>query len=128
MGNAAVERHYRVKELASLWGFSENTIIRMFAAESGVIRLQSGTGKRKYTTLSIPESIALRVNQRLGQEPLRAQHPDNPLRVIRLRDLHTGETKKRRKILKLTPGHQLASWEHVPKTMRPVDGHATENS
>jgi hypothetical protein len=46
----AFERHYRVKELAALWGFCENTIIKQFANEPGVIRLQQG-GRRKYATL-----------------------------------------------------------------------------
>src|SRR5664279_4188811 len=95
MSAAALEKHYRVRELAALWGFSDNTIIRLFATEPAVIRLESGTGRRKYTTLSIPESVALRVHERLGQEPLQAQLPTgNPLRVIRLRDLDAGMAKK----------------------------------
>src|ERR1700730_8979647 len=52
MSSAALEKHYRVRELALLWGFSDNTIIRIFANEPGVIRLESGAGKRKYITLS----------------------------------------------------------------------------
>src|ERR1039458_7902294 len=52
----AVEKHYRVKELADLWGFSENTIIKLFGNEDGVLRLESPTGKRKYATLSIPRN------------------------------------------------------------------------
>ena len=99
---AALEKHYRVRELASLWGFSDNTIIRLFAAEPGVIRLESGTVKRKYTTLSIPESVAFRVHQRLGSKPLQANlSASNSLRVIHLRDLQGGVPKHTRKILKL---------------------------
>src|SRR4030095_12590147 len=48
MSAAALEKHYRVRELAALWGFSDNTIIRIFASEPGVIRLESGVGRRKY--------------------------------------------------------------------------------
>jgi hypothetical protein len=59
----AVEKHYRVKELADLWGFSENTIIKLFSNEDGVPRLESPTGKRKYATLSIPETVAIRVQK-----------------------------------------------------------------
>src|SRR5689334_15016268 len=110
MSSAALEKHYRVGELAALWGFSDNTIIRIFAWEPGVIRLESGTGRRKYTTLSIPESVALRVHERLGQEPLQAQFPTgNPLRVIRLRDLDTGMAKQTRNVLKLKSRQQLAN-------------------
>ena len=103
--NPVSERHYRVRELATLWGFSANTIIRLFATEEGVVRLVSGTGKRKYVTLSIPESVALRVHERLGREARQAQFPPpNPLRVIRLRDLNAGMAKRPRDVIKLKTG------------------------
>ena len=121
MSSAAMGKHYRVQELASLWGFSHNTIIRLFTAEPGVIRLESSAGKRKYTTLSIPESVALRVHQRLSQESLQAHlTAGNPLRIIRLRDLDTGVAKKPRNILKLKSGQQLANREGVPESVRPA--------
>jgi hypothetical protein len=104
MSSAALEKHYRVRELAALWGFSDNTIIRMFACEPGVVRLESGGGRRKYTTLSIPESVALRVHERLSQESLQAQlSAGNPVRVIRLRDFDAGVAKKPRNVLELHP-------------------------
>ena len=114
MSSAALEKHYRVKELATLWGFSDNTIIRMFASEPGVIRLESGSGRRKYTSLSIPVSVALRVHERLGHEPFQAHlTATNPLRVVRLRDLYGGVAKKPRNILKLKPGQKFANREGV---------------
>src|SRR5437879_6202794 len=65
----ALETHYRPRELAALWGFSDRTVINLFASEPGVIRLNPGTGKlRRYVTLSIPESVALRVHERLSRE------------------------------------------------------------
>lgn len=129
MGSAALEKHYRVRELAALWGFSDNTIIRLFASEAGLIRLETGAGKRKYTTLSIPESIALRVHERLGKEPLQAQFSGgNPLRVIRLRDLDAGMPKKPRNILKLKASQQLANGERVSETMRATVGNAAPRS
>jgi hypothetical protein len=98
----ALERHYRVRELAVLWGFSDNTIIKLFATEQGVIRLQPCAGKRKYQTLSIPESVAARVHERLGYQPLQTARPAvGPLRVIRLRDLHAGVSKQPGHIIKL---------------------------
>ena len=101
----ALEKHYRVRELGELWGFSDNTVIRLFTAEPGVIRLESGAGRRKYTTLSIPESVALRVHQRLSHEPLQTHLPTgNPLRVVHLRHLDTRVTQKPRNILKLKTG------------------------
>ena len=97
--SVAVEKHYRVKELADLWGFSQNTIIKLFSGEEGVLRLESPTGKRKYATLSIPESIATRVHERLGNQALKAAPAcRNPLRVMHLRDLDARMTKQSRYI------------------------------
>jgi MarR-like DNA-binding transcriptional regulator SgrR of sgrS sRNA len=121
MSSAALEKHYRVRELAALWGFSDNTIIRMFDCEAGVVRLESGAGRRKYTTLSIPESVALRVHERLSQESLQAQlSAGNPVRVIRLRDLDAGVAKKPRNVLKLKSGEEHRNGERVSKAMRPA--------
>jgi len=98
----AFERHFRVKELAKLWGFCENTVIKLFSNEPGVLRLERVTGKRTYVTLSIPESVALRVHERLGHKPLQAQLPAcNPLRVVRLRDLNGRVAKKPLNVIKL---------------------------
>lgn len=119
MSSSALEKHYRVRELAALWGFSDNTIIRMFACEPGVVRLESGAGRRKYTTLSIPESVALRVHERLSQESLQAQlSAGNTIRVIRLRDLDAGVAKKPRNVLKSS--EEIANGEGVSKAMRPA--------
>jgi hypothetical protein len=93
----------------------------MFACEPGVVRLESGVGRRKYTTLSIPESVALRVHERLSQESLQAQlSAGNPVRVIRLRDLDAGVAKKPRNVLKLKSGEEIANGERVSKAMRPT--------
>ena len=100
MGNFAFERHYRVKELAGLWGLSPKTVTRIFADEAGVIRLANGvTHKRKYATLSISESVALRVHERLGNQ---ATFPEGrPLRMIRLGDL--ARSGKRQTFVSLKP-------------------------
>ena len=105
MGSLAFEKHYRVRELARLWGLSAKTVTRMFVEEAGVIRVANdGTGKRKYATLSIPESVALRVHERLGNQPFQATLAGgHPLRIIRLGDLHAGVSKKPRNILKRNP-------------------------
>ena len=128
-GVAALERHYRVRELGKLWGFSDNTIIRLFATEPGFIRLEGGAGRRKYTTLSIPESVALRVHERLSHESLQADlATGNPLRIIRLRDLDTRMAKKPRHILKLKSGKELSNGEGVPQSVRPTVRNATSGS
>jgi hypothetical protein len=73
MGSFAFEKHYRVRELANLWGLSAKTVARIFADETGVIRVTNyGARKRKYATLSIPETVASRVHERLGNKPFQA--------------------------------------------------------
>ena len=112
MGSLAFEKHYRVKELADIWGLSPKTISRIFADEVGVIRVANdGTGKRKYETLSIPESVASRVHERLGSQAFQASlQGGQPLRIIRLtsRDAGTSSTKPRR-LIKLKSAQDLVS-------------------
>lgn len=104
--SVALERHYRTKDLAELWGFSYHTIINLFEHEPGVLRLQSrnDTTRRKYITLSIPASVAARVHERLSLSHQSLQSPRStarPLRVIRLRDLHRRVPQKDLNVLKL---------------------------
>jgi hypothetical protein len=64
------ERHYSVAELAERWNLSADTIRKLFEDEPGVLVLgESFTrrGKRRYTTLRIPESVAARVHRRLSK-------------------------------------------------------------
>jgi transcriptional regulator GlxA family with amidase domain len=63
----AFERHYSVLEMAAMWSLSERTIRRMFDGEEGVVNWgHSGMRrKRAYQTLRIPESVMLRVYQRI---------------------------------------------------------------
>jgi len=97
----ALEKHYRVEELAELWALSCESIRRLFSEEPGVIRLtRPGVNKRKYVTLSIPCSVAVRVHERLGHKPLQAKLPTaNPPRIILLRDLHRRVPKKLRQVI-----------------------------
>lgn len=64
------ERHYTVGELAERWNLSPDTIRRLFGNEPGVLMLGEGgrsRGKRRYTTLRIPESVVERVHRRLSK-------------------------------------------------------------
>jgi hypothetical protein len=54
--NGAFEKHNRVRKLARLWGFCDNTIVSHFASEPEVLRLERVTAKRRYVTMSIPET------------------------------------------------------------------------
>jgi hypothetical protein len=61
-------RVYTPKELAELWQLSENSIRRLFQDRPGVFTLGDSNprGRRGYTTLRIPESLALRVWRERG--------------------------------------------------------------
>jgi len=115
----AEEKHYRAKDLAELWGFSASTIINLFRDEPGVLKLASATGeRRRYVTLSIPESVATRVRQRLCNQPFEAKPARRrPLRVVRLRDLHAGVPEQPRDIVKLHSRKQAANSKGVTKTV-----------
>lgn len=59
---------YIVNELATLWGFSPDKIRELFHDEPDVIKVKSPAkkGKRAYTSLRIPESVAARVHRRMS--------------------------------------------------------------
>ena len=65
---SAFEKHYSVQEVAELWGYSENTIRRIFQDEKGVLKQgrPETRFKRKRFQLSIPESVLIRVHQRMS--------------------------------------------------------------
>jgi hypothetical protein len=91
------ERHYRVQELAELWAMSVKTITRLFETEPGVVRLTNeGKGKRAYATISIPESVAIRVHERLSQpkapeQILHLRDKRQPPRIIKFRELRKSQ-------------------------------------
>ena len=65
-----VELHYTVAEIAEKWKLSEDAIRRLFEKEPGVLVLGrdgQASGRRRYTTLRIPESVAARVHRRLSK-------------------------------------------------------------
>jgi hypothetical protein len=64
----AFERHFTVKELASLWNLSEDTVRRCFQRERGVVEVtgRKKMSKRRYATLRIPESVAIRVHAKMS--------------------------------------------------------------
>ena len=58
------EKHYRVGELAGLWGLGRETVRKIVKDEPGVIKIRQGR-KRADTTYSVPESVARRIHTRL---------------------------------------------------------------
>lgn len=66
------ERHFTPSELGELWNLSEATIRRAFESEPGVLIFENPARNpnRRRRTLRIPESVALRVYERLGTRRL----------------------------------------------------------
>jgi hypothetical protein len=64
---SALERHFTIQQVAELWGWSDDTVRRTFRHEPGVIAIMhpERRGKRPYSKLSIPESVLVRVHERL---------------------------------------------------------------
>jgi hypothetical protein len=60
------EQHFSPADLSKTWGLSVDTIRAIFADEPGVIKHRVSTGKRPYTTLRIPFSVAARVHTRIS--------------------------------------------------------------
>jgi hypothetical protein len=65
--NPAFERHYTVQEIAELWGYSRQTVSRIFRNESGVLKITNARSKNRriHITLRVPESVLIRMHNRL---------------------------------------------------------------
>jgi hypothetical protein len=64
MDATAFEKHYRISELACLWGLGRETVRQLVKDDPGVIKIRMGRNKR-HTTYSVPESAAQRIHTRL---------------------------------------------------------------
>jgi len=58
------ERHYRIGELAQLWGLGRETVRKLAKDEPGVLKIRMGP-KRAHTFYSVPESVARRIHTKL---------------------------------------------------------------
>ena len=58
------EKHYRVSDLAKLWGLGRETVRKLVKDDPGVIKVRQGR-KKVHTTYSVPESAAKRIHTRL---------------------------------------------------------------
>jgi transposase len=85
--------NWRVRDIAARWGVSQNTVTNIFRNEPGVLRIgNSQSGKRQKVTLSVPENVLLRVEQRLSAIPEKIEpKPKKTLRVINLREMRAGK-------------------------------------
>jgi len=64
LDNTTFEKHYRVGDLARLWGLWRETVRKLVKDDPGVIKIRMGR-KRAHTIYSVPESAAQRIHTRL---------------------------------------------------------------
>lgn len=62
--NTAFERHFRISDLAHLWGLGRETVRKLVKDDPGVIKIRMGR-KKAHTIYSVPESVARRIHTRL---------------------------------------------------------------
>lgn len=60
----AFEKHYRIGDLAKLWGLGRETVRKIVKDDPGVIKIRMGR-KKAHTIYSVPESAAHRIHTRL---------------------------------------------------------------
>src|SRR5215471_17633430 len=58
------EAHYRISDLARLWGLGRETVRKLVKDDPGVIKIGMGR-KKAHTIYSVPESAAHRIHTRL---------------------------------------------------------------
>jgi len=58
--NTTFERHYRISDLARLWGLGRETVRKLIKDDPGVIKIRMGR-KKAHTIYSVPESAARRM-------------------------------------------------------------------
>jgi hypothetical protein len=79
--NTTFERHYRISDLARLWGLGRETVRKLVKDDPGVIKIRMGR-KKAHTVYSVPESAARRIHTRLlnaSQVPLPESLPASAL-------------------------------------------------
>ena len=62
---SAFERHYRIGELAHLWGLGRETVRKILINEPGVLKIRMGR-KKAHVMYSVPESVVCRLHTRLA--------------------------------------------------------------
>src|SRR5271155_5606193 len=62
------EKHYRIGDLARMWGLGRETVRKLVKDDPGVIKIRMGK-KKEHTVYSIPESAARRIHTRLLNAP-----------------------------------------------------------
>ena len=64
MESPAFEKHYRIGDLAKIWGLGRETIRKLVKDDPDVLKIRMGR-KKAHTVYSVPESTAKRIHTRL---------------------------------------------------------------
>ena len=64
MLDVTFEKHYRIGELARIWGLGRETVRKLVHNDPGVVKIRMGR-KKTHTVYSVPESAARRIHTRL---------------------------------------------------------------
>jgi len=62
--NTTFEKHYRISDLARLWGLGRETVRKLVKDDPGIVKVRLGR-KKAHTIYSVPESAAQRIHTRL---------------------------------------------------------------
>jgi hypothetical protein len=81
------EAHYRISDLARLWGLGRETVRKLVKDDPGVIKIRMGR-KKAHTIYSIPESAAHRIHTRLLNTDQVRQPESVPALVSAYRQTH----------------------------------------
>ena len=65
MESPAFEKHYRIGDLAKIWGLGRETIRKLVKDDPDVLKIRMGR-KKAHTVYSVPESTAKRIHTRLS--------------------------------------------------------------
>lgn len=76
---AAMERHFSIRQIAEQWNLSEDSVRRLFEHEHGVLVIEPPRGRmsrrRRYRTLRIPAAVVERVHRRMSVVSTATQIP-----------------------------------------------------
>jgi hypothetical protein len=76
--NATFERHYRIGDLARIWGLGRETVRKLVKDDPGVVKVRMGR-KKAHTIYSVPVSAAQRIHTRLlNATPVRSPELSPP--------------------------------------------------
>ena len=85
--NTTFEKHYRISDLARLWGLGRETVRKLIKDDPGVIKIRMGR-KKAHTIYSVPESAAHRIHTRLLNAAQLRQPESLPALVSAYRQTH----------------------------------------